>query len=90
MIIWMVRSLCYLGPDFPTGAIVINKDDIPSIMRTGHGSVKIRAKYKTEGQNLVFYEIPYNTCTEDLITEIGKVAETDIPEIINIRMLKKY
>ena len=81
----MVRSLCYLGPDFPTGAIVINKDDIPSIMRTGHGSVKIRAKYKTEGQNLVFYEIPYNTCTEDLIAEIGKVAETDIPEIINIR-----
>ena len=85
MIIWMVRSLCYLGPDFPTGAIVINKDDIPNIMRTGHGSVKIRAKYKTEGQNLVFYEIPYNTCTEDLIAEIGKVAETDIPEIINIR-----
>lgn len=85
MIIWMVKSLCYLGPDFPTGAIVINKDDIPSIMKTGHGSVKIRAKYKTEGQNLVFYEIPYNTCTEDLIAEIGKVAETDIPEIINIR-----
>lgn len=81
----MVKSLCYLGPDFPTGAIVINKDDIPSIMKTGHGSVKIRAKYKTEGQNLVFYEIPYNTCTEDLIAEIGKVAETDIPEIINIR-----
>ena len=85
MTIWMVKNLCYLGPDFPTGAIVINKDDIPSIMRTGHGSVKIRAKYKTEGQNLVFYEIPYNTCTEDLIAEIGKVAETDIPEIINIR-----
>ena len=85
MIIWMVKNLCYLGPDFPTGGIVINKNDIPSIMRTGHGSVKVRAKYKTEGQNLVFYEIPYNTCTEDLIAEIGKVAETDIPEIINIR-----
>ena len=73
------------GPDFPTGGIVINKNDIQSIMKTGHGSVKVRAKYKTEGQNLVFYEIPYNTCTEDLIAEIGKVAETDIPEIINIR-----
>ena len=73
------------GPDFPTGGIVINKNDIPSIMKTGHGSVKVRAKYKTEGQNLVFYEIPYNTCTEDLIAEIGKIAEIDIPEIINIR-----
>ena len=32
------------GPDFPTGGLVINKDEIPSIMRTGHGSVKIRGK----------------------------------------------
>lgn len=73
------------GPDFPTGGIVINKDDIPNIMKTGHGSVKIRAKYKTEGQNLVFYEIPYGTSTENLIAEIGEVAENDIPEITNIR-----
>ena len=42
------------GPDFPTGGVVINKDDIPSIMRTGHGSVKIRGKYKVEKNNLVF------------------------------------
>ena len=73
------------GPDFPTGGLIINKNDIPSIMKTGHGSVKIRAKYKTEGQNLVFYEIPYGTSTESLITEIGEVAEADIPEIVNIR-----
>lgn len=73
------------GPDFPTGGIVINKNDIPNIMKTGHGSVKIRAKYKTEGQNIVFYEIPYGTSTESLIAEIGEVAEADIPEIVNIR-----
>ena len=73
------------GPDFPTGGIIINKNDIPNIMKTGHGSVKIRAKYKTEGQNIVFYEIPYGTSTESLIAEIGEVAEADIPEIVNIR-----
>ena len=73
------------GPDFPTGGIVINKDDIPNIMNTGHGSVKIRAKYKVEKQNLVFYEIPYGTSTEALIAEIGKVAEEEIADIINIR-----
>lgn len=73
------------GPDFPTGGVVINKNDIPNIMKTGHGSVKIRAKYKVEKQNLVFYEIPYGTSTENLIAEIGEVAEKDIPEIINIR-----
>ena len=73
------------GPDFPTGGLIINMNDIPNIMKTGHGSVKIRAKYKIEGQNLVFYEIPYGTSTESLITEIGEVAEADIPEITNIR-----
>ena len=73
------------GPDFPTGGIVINMNDISNIMKTGHGSVKVRAKYKVEKQNLVFYEIPYGTSTEALIAEIGEVAENDIPEITNIR-----
>ena len=73
------------GPDFPTGGLVINKDDIPNIMRTGHGSVKIRAKYKLEGQNIVFYEIPYGTSTEALIAEVGKIADEEIEGIINIR-----
>lgn len=73
------------GPDFPTGGIVINKNDIPNIMKTGHGSVKVRAKYKIEKNSLVFYEIPYGTSTENLIAEIGTIAEEDIPEIVNIR-----
>ena len=73
------------GPDFPTGGIIINKNDIPDIMKTGHGSVKIRAKYKIEKQNIVFYEIPYGTSTEALIAEIGKIADEELTDIINIR-----
>lgn len=64
-----------VGPDFPTGGIVINGDDIPQIMRTGRGSVKVRARYKIEKNNLVFYEIPYETCLEDLLKEIGEACE---------------
>ena len=64
-----------LGPDFPTGGIVINKDDIPAIMKTGRGSVKIRGKYKVEKNNLVFYEIPYAQTIEGLIKEIGEACE---------------
>ena len=73
------------GPDFPTGGIIINMNDIPNIMKTGHGSVKVRGKYKIEKQNIVFYEIPYGTSTENLITELGEVAEKDITDIVNIR-----
>ena len=63
------------GPDFPTGGIVINKDDVPSIMKTGRGSVKLRGKYNIEGNNIVFYEIPYGVATEALMEQIGKACE---------------
>ena len=74
------------GPDFPTGGIVINKNDIPNIMRTGKGSVKIRGKYNVEDNNIVFTEIPYGIGTEDLMNEIGAAAdEGKISGIKNIR-----
>ena len=74
------------GPDFPTGGIVINKNDIPNILRTGHGSVKVRGKYKVEGQNLVFYELPYGVSTENLLSEIGVVCDNkEIEGISDIR-----
>ena len=59
------------GPDFPTGGLVINKDDYPSIMRTGNGTIKIRGKYRVEGNNLIFYEVPYGTTLEGLLEEIN-------------------
>lgn len=63
------------GPDFPTGGLIINKNDIPKIMETGHGTVKIRARYNIEGNKIIFYEIPYGTTIEGLIAEVGKVCE---------------
>lgn len=63
------------GPDFPTGGVVINKNDIPNIMRTGHGSVKVRGKYNIEKQKIVFYEIPYGVATEALIAEVGELCD---------------
>ena len=75
-----------LGPDFPTGGLIINKKDIPNIMKTGQGSVIVRGKYKIEGNNIVFYEIPYGIATEPLMDQIGKLAENgDIPYIEAIR-----
>ena len=74
------------GPDFPTGGIVINAKDIPTIMKTGHGSVKIRGKYEIDKQKIIFTEIPYGTSVEGLMTEIGKVSDLkEIEGIDNIR-----
>ena len=74
------------GPDFPMGGQVINKNDIPGIMKTGRGSVKIRARYNMEGDNIIFYEIPYGTNTEALMTQIGEACdEGKITGISDIR-----
>ena len=63
------------GPDFPTGGVIINKNDIPLIMKTGHGSVKVRGRYKVEKNNIVFYEIPYGETVEGLLAEIGEICD---------------
>ena len=52
------------GPDFPTGGIVINKDELLDIYETGYGKIKVRGKVTTEkgkaGKiNVVISEIPY-------------------------------
>lgn len=74
------------GPDFPTGGIIINKNDIPTIMKTGHGSVKVRGKYVIENNNIVFTEIPYGVGTEALMTQIGEVCESgEITGVEDIR-----
>ena len=74
------------GPDFPTGGIIINKNDIPGIMKTGHGSVKVRGKYDIDGNSIIFTEIPYGTATEALMDQIGEACDSGkITGIADIR-----
>ena len=74
------------GPDFPTGGLIINGKDLPEIIRTGRGSVKIRGKYNIEDNNIVFYELPYGVATEALMEEIGSACDEErITGVKNIR-----
>lgn len=36
------------GPDFPTGGIVVNKDELLKIYETGTGKIRIRGKVEVE------------------------------------------
>ena len=52
------------GPDFPTGGIVTNKDELLQVYSTGEGKIKIRGKVEVEKvkggkEQLVVTEIPY-------------------------------
>ncbi len=67
------------GPDFPTGGLIINKDELSSAYLTGKGRARIRGEYEIETSNgrdtIVFTSIPYKVSKEDLIIDIDKRCE---------------
>ena len=67
------------GPDFPTGGLIVNKDELPTAYLTGKGRARIRGEYEIEsdksGDTIVFTSIPYKVSKEDLIQEIDKLCE---------------
>ena len=68
-----------IGPDFPTGGTVINKDELRGAYRTGKGRVRIRGDYHIETKSgkdtLVFDSIPYKISKETLIADIDTLCE---------------
>lgn len=76
------------GPDFPTGGIVINKDELLEIYETGVGKIRIRGKVETEkGKNghinLVITEIPYTMIGMGIGKFMSDVAELAEKKVTN-------
>lgn len=83
------------GPDFPTGGLVVNKDDLLSIYESGTGKIKLRGKVEVEkgknGKNLlVITEIPYTMIGANIgkfLNDVASLVETkkttDIVDISN-------
>ena len=74
-----------LFPDFPTGGILINKNDIPNILKTGKGKVILRAKAEIEGKSILITELPYQVYVEPLIdTIVDLIKKEQIKDIVDI------
>lgn len=83
------------GPDFPTGGIVANKDELMAVYSTGMGKIKIRGKVEVEKgkggkDRLVITEIPYTMIGANIgkfLNDIYNLVETkktsDIVDITN-------
>jgi DNA gyrase subunit A len=83
------------GPDFPTGGIIANKDDLPAIYESGVGKIKIRGRVEVEKgkggrERLVITEIPYTMIgagigkfLNDVYTLVETKATSDIVDITN-------
>lgn len=67
------------GPDFPTGATLINKDELTTAYTTGKGRARLRADYKIETKagkdSIIFTSMPYKVDKRELIKEIDKLCE---------------
>ena len=81
------------GPDFPTGGIVVNKNDLPEIYETGVGKVRLRGRTEIEkGRaghvNLVITEIPYTMVGAGIgkfLSDVAALAEKKVTnDIIDI------
>lgn len=83
------------GPDFPTGGIVVNKDELLNIYETGSGKMRLRGKVEIEkgkaGKLLVVIsEIPYTMIGANIgkfLNDVASLVETkkttDIVDISN-------
>lgn len=83
------------GPDFPTGGIVVNKDDLLSIYETGQGKIKLRGRVEVEKikggkERLIITEIPYTMIGANIgkfLNDVCNLIEsrkiTDITDISN-------
>ncbi len=83
------------GPDFPTGGLVVNKDELLNIYETGTGKLRLRGKVEVEKlkggrQQLVITEIPYTMIGANIgkfLNDVASLVETkkttDIVDISN-------
>lgn len=74
-------------PDWPCGATIVNKDELPQINLTGKGRIVTEAKYEVRGKEIRFTEFPFQVYIEPLIEEIKNGIEQDkihnISEVFN-------
>lgn len=70
------------GPDFPTGAIIVGKNEIKKAYETGKGKITLRAKIETEVLkndkiNLIITEFPYGVNKALSLQKIYELKENN-------------
>ena len=80
------------GPDFPTGGVVANSDDLLEIYKTGTGKIRVQGRVTHEKNRqvnrLVITEIPYTMIGAGIANFLNDVAmlvdSKQIPDIVDI------
>ena len=84
-----VADLCdhVRGPDYPpTAEIITPVADLRAMYETGHGSVRARATFAKEGQNIVVTALPHQVSPSKVIEQIAaQMRAKKLPWLEDIR-----
>ena len=84
-----VAELCehVKGPDYPTEAEIITpRDEITKMYETGIGSVRLRARYEREGDDIIITALPYQTSGAKVLEQIAQqMNNKKLPMIEDLR-----
>ncbi|MCX8516231.1 MAG: DNA gyrase subunit A, partial [Alphaproteobacteria bacterium] len=74
-----------LGPDFPTGALILGREGINQYFATGRGSIKMRGRatietFGKEREMIVITEIPYQVNKATMIEKMAELVQSKVIE----------
>ena len=75
------------GPDFPTGGEIISPvSEIADIYSTGNGTLRVRATWVQEGQDIVIISLPYQVSGTKVQEQIAaQIVAKKLPMVEDIR-----
>lgn len=84
-----IKTICeYIkGPDFPTEAEIISPSEtIRAMYESGNGSIKMRAIYTQEKQNIVITALPYQVSGARVMEQIAlQMQQKKLPMVEDLR-----
>jgi topoisomerase-4 subunit A len=84
-----LNEICQVvkGPDYPTGAeINSTPEEIKEIYRTGMGSIRSRAVYHLEDNNIVITALPFQASPTKILEQIAQqMQEKKLPMVEDLR-----
>lgn len=82
------------GPDYPTGATILNASDLPAIYAKGNGQIKVQGtiqevKFKNR-QCLEITALPYKVTAKDIVEQITNLCKENKDRKNETPLLREY
>ena len=75
------------GPDYPTGGeLVTAREDIKEIYKTGSGTLRLRAVYKIENDDIIITSLPHQVSGSKVLEQIAaQMRNKKLPQVEDLR-----